>query len=91
MTIETARGTGTTVKATFQASHIDRMPLGDLPGTILALVVGYPSIDFVYRHVVQTKALEFDTRPVKAVLDGLPLSEPAVIAYLKQALCENGA
>ncbi|MCL4394929.1 MAG: ATP-binding protein, partial [Chloroflexi bacterium] len=91
LTIESTPGKGTRVEATFQASHIDRMPLGDLPATILALVVGYPATDFVYRHAVDGKVLEFDTRPVKAELGGMSLSEPAVIAYLKQALVETAA
>lgn len=88
MTINSAQGVGTTITATFQKSHIDRMPLGDLPGTILALVVGYPQVDFVYRHIVNGDALDFDTRPIKKELEGVALSEPSVIGYLKDALKE---
>ncbi len=50
LTIDSQVGQGTTVTATFQRSHIDRMPLGDLPGTILTLIVGYPQANFVFRH-----------------------------------------
>ncbi len=93
LTIDSAQGRGTVVSATFQHSHVDRMPLGDLPGTMLTLVVGYPQADFVLKHVRGTQVYEFDSRPIKAELGDLPLSEPAVIGYLKQALAEipNGA
>ncbi len=86
--IDSAQGVGTTVTAVFQNSHIDRMPMGDLPGTILTLVVGNPQVDFVYRHVVDDKTFEFDTRPIKQELGEVALSEPKVIKYLKDALKE---
>ncbi len=86
LTIDSRVGQGTTVTATFQHSHIDRMPLGDLAGTILILVVGYPQANFVFRHTVAEKSVQFDTRPIKAELGDLSLSEPDVIAYLKSQL-----
>jgi anti-sigma regulatory factor (Ser/Thr protein kinase) len=84
--IDSARGAGTTITATFQHSHIDRMPLGDLPGTMLALVVGCPQADFVFRHVLDDKTFEFDSRPLKAELGEVTLSEPSVIKLLKEML-----
>lgn len=87
-TIDSAQGKGTTVTASFQHSHIDRMPLGDLPGTILMLVVGYPHADFVYRHSVNDQTFEFDTRPIKAELGEVALSEPEVIAFLKKQISD---
>ncbi len=86
MSIESQLGVGTTVTATFQHSHLNRMPLGDLAGTLLTLVIGNPQTDFILRHSVNDETFEFDTRPIKAVLGDVPLSDPAVIAYLKQAL-----
>jgi anti-sigma regulatory factor (Ser/Thr protein kinase) len=88
LTIDSAQGKGTTVTASFQHSHIDRMPLGDLPGTILTLVVGYPHADFVYRHSVNDQTFEFDTRPIKAELGEVALSEPEVIAFLKKQISD---
>ncbi len=86
--IESRPGVGTTVTTTFQASHIDRMPMGDLAGTALTLVIGYPQADFVFRHTVNGRASEFDSRPIKAELEGIALSEPTVIAFLKQELSQ---
>ena len=88
LTIDSEPGVGTTVTATMQYTHIDRMPMGDLPGTILTLVVGNPTCDFVFRHSVGARTFEFDTRGIKAHLDGVSLSEPQVITFLKKALKE---
>ena len=38
MTVESAPGVGTTVTAVFGLSHIDRLPLGDLPQTMATLI-----------------------------------------------------
>jgi anti-sigma regulatory factor (Ser/Thr protein kinase) len=89
LTIDSAQGIGTTVTAVFQNSHIDRMPMGDLPGTMLALIVGNPQTDFVYRHIVDAKTYEFDTRPIKRELGQVAMSEPEVIAFLREALKED--
>jgi anti-sigma regulatory factor (Ser/Thr protein kinase) len=88
LTIDSTRGTGTIITATFQHSHLDRMPLGDLSGTILTLVVGNPPADFVYRHIVNDITFEFDTRPIKRELGDVPLSEPGVIEYLRREISE---
>jgi anti-sigma regulatory factor (Ser/Thr protein kinase) len=87
--IDSTLGTGTTVTATFQHSHINRMPLGDLPNTILTLVVGYPQTDFIYRHALDKRFFEFDTRPIRAELGEVPLSEPGVIEYLRREISDS--
>ena len=43
-------GVGTEVKATFQYSHIDRKPIGDMKNTLITLMVSHPEINFVYEH-----------------------------------------
>jgi nitrogen-specific signal transduction histidine kinase len=39
LTIRSQAGVGTTVEATFQLSHPDRQPLGDMAGTLLAFLL----------------------------------------------------
>ncbi len=39
-TITSAPGKGTTLVATFQHSHLDRAPLGDMVGTLLSFILG---------------------------------------------------
>lgn len=82
-------GKGTCVEAEFQHSHIDRMPLGDLAGTVLTLVVGYPEVHWRFRYQVDGRAFVFDDEPVKRTLDGLPLTEPEVLRFLREMLEEG--
>ncbi|MDY0044729.1 MAG: ATP-binding protein, partial [Syntrophales bacterium] len=42
--IESEKGKGTCVTATFKLSHIDRQPLGRLVETIITLIAGNPTV-----------------------------------------------
>jgi len=48
--IESVKGKGTKITATFQLSHIDRKPIGKVSDTILTLVAGNPEMDIKFRH-----------------------------------------
>ena len=62
LVLDSRNGQGTTVKATFRFSHPDRKPMGDIDETIRTLVVGYPGIDFLYKHKKNDSIYRFDTR-----------------------------
>jgi len=53
---------GTTVRATFVHSHIDRKPMGNIDETIQTLVAGHPEIEFLYEHKTNGSIYHFDTR-----------------------------
>lgn len=95
MIIDSIPGKGTRVEVTFQHSHIDRMPLGDIVGTVMTLVVAYPDIHWLFRHTVSypgdngCNQFDFDNQPILDALGDLPLSEPEVLAYLRNLL-EDG-
>ncbi|MDR1093080.1 MAG: ATP-binding protein, partial [Clostridiales bacterium] len=48
--IESELGKGTTVTAVFGLSSIDRVPLGDLAGTMITLIRGAPDVDYVLEY-----------------------------------------
>lgn len=60
--INSKKGFGTEIKATFGYSHIDRQPLGDIGETVKVLIVSHPEIDFLYEHVVDDKIYILDTK-----------------------------
>lgn len=86
LTIQSEVGKGTRVDIQFQRSHIDRMPLGDLAGTMLTLIVGSPQVHWVFRYIVNGKVFEFDDAPVKQELDGIPMTEPTILSYIRNWL-----
>jgi len=49
--IESARGKGTRVVATFRLSHIDRKPLGNLPETVKCLKATHPDVNLSVEYV----------------------------------------
>lgn len=82
-------GVGTKIVVKFQHSHIDRMPLGDLTTTLLHLLVANPSVHWTYYYRFNENEFLFDDGPVKAELQGLPLSEPSILNCLREML-ESG-
>ena len=48
--INSEPGVGTEIKASFQYSHIDRKPIGDMNSTIVTLMTSHPEINFVYEY-----------------------------------------
>lgn len=86
MDIQSTLGKGTTVTVEFQRSHIDRMPLGDLPSTFITLLVGSPDVHWTFWYRVDQKEFQFDDAEIKKELDGVPLSEPDVLNFLREYL-----
>lgn len=86
LTIESQPGKGTKLVVQFQRSHIDRMPLGDLPGTILHLFVANSQIHWIFKYTYNDNTFVFDDAPIKDALDGVPLSEPDVLHVLEEMI-----
>ena len=85
-------GEGTEVVATFRLDHIDLAPLGDMAGSLTALIMGRPDVDFVYTHELDGKVFRMDTREVKKELGGLTIGNPKVIrrlaTFIRESLAE---
>lgn len=88
--IDSEKGKGTTVKAVFGLSHIDRMPLGDISATVQTLIVFNEHIDFRYTYEYGTRSFVLDTREMREMLgEGISFSEPEVSAFIKDYLETN--
>lgn len=87
--IQSEPETGTVVTAVFQLSHIDRMPLGDINSTILALITCHPDTDFHYTYRFNDRAFELDTRQFRKILGDIPFDTPEVWTYINEYLTEN--
>ena len=88
--IESTVGVGTTLRAEFGHGHVDRPPLGDLTGTMQALILGAPDKpDFRLNYTENGREFCFDTREVREVLGGVSLAEPAVLQWIKSAIEEG--
>jgi len=89
LSITSNYGKGTEVEALFVYNNIDRLPLGDMAGTIVLLAAANPMIDFVYTHTVEDEKYIFDTREIKEVLDEITINDVHIFKYLKEMINEN--
>ena len=80
---------GTTLTATFDKSHIDFTPLGDIISTMVTLIQGHPNVDFVLHHQLEDKIIMLDTRELRAVLEDVPLDTFDVLVWIKENLEEQ--
>ncbi len=88
LSLVTEAGKGTKVEAGFRHSHIDRMPLGDLAVTFLALLVSHPHIHWVFIYQVTGKDgrsddFNFDDVELKAVLGDASMTEPEILKFVR--------
>ena len=90
LALESTLGKGTKLTATLDTSSIDCLPLGDLPGTLTTLVTMNPDQpEFLLRCRSPKGEMEFDTRQVREALQGVPLNEPEIAAWMQESLREE--
>ena len=90
-TLESEEGKGTKLTASMDTGNIDCLPMGDLSGTMLSLMLTNPlHPDFLFEGKSPKGEGTFDTREVRAALGSdIPFNEPSVAAWLKEALDEE--
>ncbi len=87
--ILSAPGKGTTVSVSFGLSHIDRPPMGDVPGALYTLVLMNPGTDFRFTYDYDGKNFTFDTREIKAAVAPIPIDHPEISAWVKDCLYQD--
>lgn len=90
LSLESTPGQGTRLIATLNTASIDCLPLGDLAGTVTTLATANPERPEFTLHCRSPKGeMRFDTREIKAALQGVSLSEPEIAAWMQQSLREE--
>jgi len=90
VTIHSEQGKGTVLTGTFDTHSIDCLPIGDLCGTMLALIIANPERpDFCLTVAAPQGEATFDTRIIREALGGLPLNEPEIVAWMQASLEEE--
>ena len=57
-------GVGTEVKASFQYSHIDRKPIGNIKNTLITLMTSHPEINFIYKYQDEKENFILDSNEI---------------------------
>lgn len=88
LAVESEKNIGTKLTATFKRSHIDRAPIGDMAETMLSLIISGSgesrAVDFVYRHVIDSREFRLDTREIREALGSeVSIEQPDVLMWIK--------
>lgn len=86
-------GVGTTVHASFEKSNIDTPPTGDIPASILTLLIDAPKVHWIFRYEKNNNIFEVDSKEIEEAIDGMEsLNAPDValglLEYLRNGLEE---
>ncbi|HOM02190.1 MAG TPA: ATP-binding protein [Acetivibrio sp.] len=73
---------GTTVKASFKISHIDRLPLGDLAQTMESLIIARPDIEYDLTLDNKKERFNFNSSDIKRRLGEVPITHFEVIKWI---------
>jgi hypothetical protein len=87
--VRSAAGEGTVVVATFQLSHIDRKPLGNIAETITALVAAGPETELSYRHDRDGRSFLFSTADIRRQLGGEPINTPETLQFVREYVAQE--
>ncbi len=80
---------GTLLRAEFAVNHIDRIPLGDVPGTFAMLIMANPKIGWMIEFLSQENAFMLDTDEIKNELGDVPLDNYDVVSWIQNAINEG--
>jgi anti-sigma regulatory factor (Ser/Thr protein kinase) len=87
--LKSVKGKGTNITATFQLSHLDRQPIGNITTTLVALIAGNSHVDFIYKHRHNDRRFRFDTRRIRKEIDDLPINHPEILKYIRGVITEG--
>lgn len=87
--VQSKKGVGTTVTATFAVDHIDRPPLGNLGDTIVALIPDLGDTELIFRYKAFGEEFVLDTNEIRQQLQDVPMDSPEVLVFLRQLVQEN--
>jgi len=87
--IYSERNIGTKVFATFSINHIDRLPIGGISDTMIAIISANPNIRFILLLDSVKGEFKLDTDEINKTLDGVSINEFAVLQWLKEYIDEG--
>lgn len=89
MILDSTPGKGTSIRATFRHSHIDRAPLGNIVDTIVNTIMSSPDLNLSFRHRINDREITFDAAELRTQLEDVPLNNQAVINWIKNFLTDS--
>lgn len=87
--ITSKKSVGTTIKADFKISHIDRLPLGDIAQTLKVLLIARPDIEYEMVFDNRKKSFNFNSFEVKKRIGEVSITEFEVLTWICEYVNEG--
>lgn len=87
--ITSQKGVGTEVTARYLIEHIDRPPLGDVAGVITDMAAASKAVGIQLLLKCGSRQFVFDSCELSRILGEVPLSEYAVVVWLREYIGEG--
>lgn len=82
--VHSKKGEGTLVEAVFNTSHIDCQPVGDIAGSIFALLFSSKDVDWVIKRVYNGKTYIVDSKTLKENLSKADWENPKIMNLIRE-------
>jgi len=76
----------TKIHTQMQLNHINLPPMGNLAATIQSAIVANPNVEIIFTYLKDAYEFKLSTAEIKQILDDIPLTEPAVVKWLRETL-----
>lgn len=87
--IDSEENKGTVVECYFERDNIDRAPLGNMGDTVLTVINGLNSCEFIYKYIFNDKNFTLNTVEIKEKLGELKINDSNVLMWIKEYVEEN--
>lgn len=87
--LDSEPGKGTKIQASFKVDHIDRIPIGDIPGTLTLLISANKSITWIVEFKYKNADFLLDTDQINEVLDGVQIDNKNVLEWIQNTISQG--
>ena len=89
LSVESEQGRGTIVLASFNLSHIDCLPFGDLGSVFSTLLGGNPENRFFFEFSTKDDEFSIDSDEIWVMIEETGISQLKMIKFLKEIINNN--
>ena len=86
--LESTLGKGTNIKAVFIKTNIDCLPRGDLAQSVMLLMVGHPTVNFIFIYQYKNN-YEISSDEIKEAVGEENFHNPKAIRLISEIIHEN--
>ena len=87
--IQSKIGEGTLVECTYERDNIDRIPLGNMGDTIMAIIVSLRNCELLYTHITDIGTFILNTSQIRELLGERSIEDNEILLWIREYVNEN--